>query len=186
VFCPSCGEFISTDNPKICPFCKTDVEHYVLPPSRTWGIPGKSVSPFSPQSEVPPAGGREFNASALQFRRESGPRKFIEKKLPRCPFCRTSEPDWAYAEVAGWLKRANFRCGNCRGILSVPLEAMSPWKSAPFFGSMGFSEYLRIEWVGDRPELQASAPKLVGGEFPLEKLRTWADRSSAEILSSAS
>jgi hypothetical protein len=186
VFCPSCGEFISTENPKVCPFCRTDVEHYVFPASRTWGIPGKSVSPFAPQSEAPPAGGREFNASGLQFRRESGPRKFIEKRLPRCPFCRSPEPAWEYAAVAGWLNRANFRCGQCRGILSVPMDAMSTWKSAPLFGSLGAPEYLRIEWVGDRPELQSSAPKLVGGEFPLERLQTWAHRSSAELPGSAS
>ena len=168
MFCPSCGEFISADDPETCPFCGFAVKRSSLM-----------------------ASGQVSDVSALEFKRsnglsDGGPRRFIDKRLPRCPFCRSPEPQWEYAEVKGWLNRANFRCQKCLGVLSVPLGAMITWRSpTSLLGSLGASEYLRVEKVGDSPGIEAVASRLVGGEFPLDKLRTWADRPPEELPGSA-
>jgi hypothetical protein len=187
VICPSCGEFILTDNPRVCPFCKVDLANFTFPESRSYGAPARTGSPFAPEPEVPPAGSEKNDISSLQFTpssslHDSGPRKFIDKRLPRCPFCRTKEPQWEYATVAGWLNRANFRCQKCLGVLSVPLESMTSWRNPTrLFGNLGLSDYLRVERVGNSPGIEGEAARLVGGEFSVERLRMWAERPDIEI-----
>ena len=191
MICPSCGEFILADNPKVCPFCHVDLEHFAYPEARSYGA-SRAGSPYAPESEVPPAGGQVTDVAGLQFAsssslQDSGPRKFIEKRLPRCPFCRSKDPDWEYAEVTGWLKRANFRCKKCQGIVSAPLDSITSWKKpTKMFGNLGSSGYFRVESVGNSPGMQGTAAKLVGGEFSMERLRIWADRPSEELPVSAS
>jgi hypothetical protein len=190
VICPSCGEFISTEDPKVCPFCRVDLENFAFPASRSYGVPKKGGPPpiWTPAA-VPtqPGTAPEFSISGLDFRRSDGsPRRYIDKRLPRCPFCRSKEPQWEYAVVSGWLNRANFRCQKCMGVLSVPSDAFGSLRSASsLFGGLGLSEYLRVERVGKSPGMEGLAPKLIGGEFTLERLRTWADRSSDELPASA-
>jgi len=176
-----------TDNPKVCPFCKVDLMHYAFPASRSYGAPSSTSSPFAPEAEVPPAGAEKLDVSSLQFTpssglQDSGPRKFIDKRLPRCPFCRTKEPQWEYATVTGWLNRANFRCQKCLGVLSVPSESLASWRNPTrLFGNIGLSEYLRVEGVGNSPGMDGEASRLVGGEFPVERLRMWAERSDVQL-----
>jgi hypothetical protein len=187
VICPSCGEFISTDNPKVCPFCKLDLANFAFPASRSYGAPSKTSSPFAPETEVPPAGAEKPDIMSLQFSpssglHDSGPRRFIEKRLPRCPFCRTEEPQWEYAAVTGWLNRANFRCQKCLGVLSVPLESVTSWRNPTrLLGNLGLSEYLRVEGAGNSPGMEREAARLVGGEFSVERLRMWAERPDVEL-----
>ena len=161
--------------------------HYAFPASRSYGAPSSTSSPFAPEAEVPPAGAEKLDVSSLQFTpssslQDSGPRKFIDKRLPRCPFCRTKEPQWEYATVTGWLNRANFRCQKCLGVLSVPSESLASWRNPTrLFGGIGLSEYLRVEGVGNSPGMDGEASRLVGGEFPVERLRMWAERSDVQL-----
>jgi hypothetical protein len=192
VICPSCGEFILTDNPRVCPFCKTDLEHFAFPASHSYGAPTNEGSPFLREAEVPPAGAEGADISGLNFTSSGGPqdngaRKFIDKRLPRCPFCRTKEPKWEYAAVTGWLNRANFRCQKCLGVLSVPSESVTSWRNPTrLFGNLGQSDYMRVEGVGSSPGMKGAAARLVGGEFPVERLRMWADRRDVELPEFAS
>jgi hypothetical protein len=186
LICPSCGEFILADDPKVCPFCSVDLEHFAFPASRSYGAPSRTSSPFAPEAEVPPAGAAAADVSGLQFTssdvQDSGARKFIDKRLPRCPFCRTKEPQWEYAAVTGWLNRANFRCKKCHGVLSVPSESVASWRNPTrLFGNLGLSEYLRVEGVGNSPGMEGEAARLVGGEFSVERLRMWAGRPDVEL-----
>jgi len=186
VICPSCGEFISTDNPKDCPYCHVDLEHFAFPASRSYGAPAKGGSPLLTGSQGAPGGFQSPDVAALRFTRfdnqDSGPRKFIDRRLPRCPFCRSNEPQWECAIVTGWLNRANFRCHKCLGVLSIPMESLTTWKSPTrLFGNLGVSEYLRVEKVGNSQGMEAKASRLVGGEFSVERLRMWAERPDVEL-----
>jgi hypothetical protein len=80
----------------------------------------------------------------LEFKRPTGligslPRKWIDERLPKCPFCKEStlwehalekkEKDSTFEHIFGqipqkWYEVHHFRCPNCQAILAVPQKAI--------------------------------------------------------------
>ncbi|MCW3984844.1 MAG: hypothetical protein NWE91_00285 [Candidatus Bathyarchaeota archaeon] len=96
------------------------------------------------------------------------PRDWIDKKLPKCPFC-GQVPVWEYGlqmKMFG-ANRYHFRCTKCRGIISIPVAVVG----GGGMGAMGLAglvthaasdKEFKIESVGSNSNLS----HLVG-----EKLR---------------
>ncbi len=73
----------------------------------------------------------------MEFKRTEGlvgsaPRKWMDSKLPKCPFCKESVL-WELAVERGqfwfeipqkWFKAYHFRCPKCLSLLSIPANAV--------------------------------------------------------------
>lgn len=111
----------------------------------------------------------------MKFERPKGfvgsiPRNWIDKNLPKCPFCKTSPSLWEGAIEYKWIgiNRYHFRCPKCMAVISIPVAAIAGLT----IGRLILEKKLRIESVGNHQKLQ----HLVGEEYSLEVLQEWARR----------
>ncbi|MEM3617284.1 MAG: hypothetical protein QXJ31_05160 [Candidatus Bathyarchaeia archaeon] len=118
----------------------------------------------------------------MKFERPKGfigslPRNWIDKNLPKCPFCKLPSLWEIATEFKLGLNRYHFRCPNCLAILSIPVAAIEGATTG--LGLTGWllgktaSKNLRIESVGKNENLQ----HLVGSEFTLQTLQEWAKQT---------
>ena len=67
----------------------------------------------------------------LNFTRSEGfegsfPRKWIDRELPICPFCRKTDPKWEQARENKFRHdQYHFRCHSCHGEVSILVAAVS-------------------------------------------------------------
>jgi len=109
----------------------------------------------------------------LKFKRPGGfagstPRTWIDRQLPRCPFCGSSRPEWEMAmEFKLGLNRYHFRCQECHGTLSIPVASIAHVGGiGGMMISAGASKDLMIESKG-RSESSLRA----GAEYQAATLR---------------
>jgi hypothetical protein len=86
------------------------------------------------------------------------PQRFIDKNVPNCPTCESSNPHWTLSEKVIDVPRYLFKCQNCACIISSPISDVNNFSRA-ILTSIGCSkEYvekirgtikLKIESVGD-------------------------------------
>jgi DNA-directed RNA polymerase subunit RPC12/RpoP len=91
----------------------------------------------------------------MKFERPKGfagsiPRNYIDRQLPRCPFCGTDRPQWEVAmQYSLRGTRYHYRCTKCQGSLSILMTAVS---HAGGVGAMiitaGSSKDLLVESTG--------------------------------------
>ena len=85
------------------------------------------------------------------------PQRFIDKNVPNCPICKSSNPHWTLNEKVIDVPRYLFKCQNCACIISSPISEVDSFSRA-ILTSIGCSkEYvekiqgtikLKIEYVG--------------------------------------
>jgi hypothetical protein len=103
---------------------------------------------------------------------DSGPRKWIDKKLPICPLCKKPSL-WETATQINFPlpNRLHFRCPNCMATFSASVYIVQKWLG---LYSHAAPEIMKIESAGNNLELQ----HLVGAEYPLEILQKWTNTPS--------
>lgn len=124
--------------------------------------------------------------SMVEYQRPTGlmgsrPREWIDDTLPACPMCHTGIPKWHMKmQFEGWkdYTRYFFRCSNCHGELSIPVETVSP--SGSWNGSRPPSKDLRLESKG-----LAEHEFSVGCEYRPEELRAHIRPEEARIFAHA-
>jgi hypothetical protein len=146
---------------------------------------------------------------SMDFKRPQGlvgklPKEWVDKNLPKCPFCKESvlwelaiekEEKSSFERVFGqipqrWFKAYHFRYPKCRAVLSVPSNAVVDIPIAhdgsTFPGLVKLAkqiEYKRDEklWDGkmhiESVGTSSSLQDALGTEIPLKTLQEWASKS---------
>ncbi len=110
----------------------------------------------------------------LKFVRTKGlvgsmPRNWIDRTLPRCPFCKTAEPLWESAmEHKMKLNLYHFRCAKCGGIVSIPVAAVANTAPLTLAGALLHAKAERsftVESIGSSGSQLAAGTKLAVEEM---------------------
>lgn len=130
----------------------------------------------------------------FDFRRCDGfvgsiPQQFINKNLPKCPMCGSTDPYWMLKDqIAMTEKRVLFRCSKCGCILSASqadFSGLSQNKAATVFTTAGSMNalfkkcsgkqvgtvYIKIEEVGEAQTTRYYE----GKELPLAEIQKLAN-----------
>jgi len=167
VECPNCGGWVPIEA-ETCQTCG----HRMKTLRRSEGI---SKNPIPGQIG---AVYYDDRISRMKFSRPKGfvgstPRNWIDKNLPRCPFCKVVRPGWEGA-MQFKLKATlyHFRCPHCRGILAIPVVAVQRWTDVAFLGPGGLlgkvttTDKIRIESTG-----VSGSDLRLGAEYSVQELR---------------
>ena len=86
-------------------------------------------------------------------------RRWMDKNLPVCPFCRKT-PGWEAKLERSLINRYHFRCVNCLSVISIPVNVVTGF-------SFSKDKSFIVEYVGSNVTLQY----LEGKKQPLSKLQ---------------
>ena len=137
----------------------------------------------------------------MEFKRMEGlvgsaPQSFIDRSVPRCPLCGTSNPHWAISQKLQMKMEGNlylFQCEQCKGILSSSTPDVIGFNSTvltttgllkKLSGKKCSVIYMRIYDIGNNTNLD----DCIGKEFSLQELNelaakkpTWSQNDGGPI-----
>ena len=119
----------------------------------------------------------------MAFKRMEGfagsvPQGFIDRNIPKCPLCGSTNPHWAIDQKMQMKMEGNlylFQCEQCKGVLSSPVPDVTGFNNTALTttgllkrlsGKKNGVVYLRIYNAGNNSDLANS----IGKEYTLQEL----------------